>query len=46
MPNGRTEDDDAVNPPGKGKDDESTRESGMDPKNAPGQDDTDQRGPL
>lgn len=44
MPNGRTEDDSGT--PGKGKDDDASRSGDSDPKNAPGQDDTDQRGPA
>jgi len=43
---GRTDDDDAVNPPGKGKEDDATQTGKSDPKNAPGQDDYDQRGPA
>ncbi len=43
---GRTDDDAAVNPPGKGKEDDATQTGASDPKNAPGQDDYDQRGPV
>jgi len=40
---GRTEDDRPID---KGKNEESVRQGKSDPKNAPGQDDTEQRGPV